>query len=124
MKHVRQPEGSRLCGHACLAIVLGITLAEACKKLGHRRGTYTKELVAALGSRATDQRLVPLRQRSSPRQAILKVRWGKTHRSHFVVKSGSKIYDPMKPGPLEVRLWEEWIAWDGGLITSALGLRP
>ncbi len=41
---MKQPSGSKLCGQVCLALILGISLDESIKLVGHRHGTSTKEL--------------------------------------------------------------------------------
>jgi len=48
IKPVFQPAGSRLCGHACVAMVVGVPLEEVIAVIGHSHGTKTKELVSAL----------------------------------------------------------------------------
>jgi hypothetical protein len=47
---VRQPPGSVLCGQACLAMVAGLTLDEACYLVGHRQQTGPSEIAPALGA--------------------------------------------------------------------------
>jgi hypothetical protein len=50
MQLVLQPEGSSLCGQACVAMAAGVSLEAATKAVGHgkERGTYTREIIAAL----------------------------------------------------------------------------
>lgn len=42
---ILQPTHSSLCGHCCLATILDITLDDAIKLIGHRRGTKSRELI-------------------------------------------------------------------------------
>jgi hypothetical protein len=51
MRHVVQPAGSNLCGQACVATILGISLKEAIKLVGTEGKTNTKQLVRALRKR-------------------------------------------------------------------------
>lgn len=39
-----QPPNSSICGHCCLAVILGIPLQDAINLIGHERGTKTREL--------------------------------------------------------------------------------
>lgn len=48
MKLILQPPQSYLCGHCCVAMVAGVTLAQAIGTIGHLKGTKTKEIVKAL----------------------------------------------------------------------------
>lgn len=90
--------------------------------MGHKRSTRTRELVKAIGTLAKDRRLIPLRQRPAPHKAVLKVRWGDSNRSHFVVKVGKLIYDPAFPQAWDLHDWETWIQHRKGRVTSALEL--
>lgn len=48
MRYVRQPEGSSLCGQACVAMLAGISLEESIAIFGSRGSTTTKQVVAVL----------------------------------------------------------------------------
>jgi len=49
MKLVRQPEGSSLCGQACVATIAGVSLEESIRAFdGTRGGTRTKQVINAL----------------------------------------------------------------------------
>lgn len=45
---IRQPEGSALCGQACVAMVAGVSLERAIGVVGHQRGTHTRDIVRGL----------------------------------------------------------------------------
>lgn len=49
--HLRQPEGSSLCGQTVVAMILGITLEEAIALVGKRGATSRADLERALGER-------------------------------------------------------------------------
>lgn len=122
--HVRQPEGSRLCGHSVLAMVLGVPLDRACEVMGHRRGTRTRELVAALGEHALDSRLRVIGKRpllGVPDPCVLKVRWKKG--SHYVLRVGTAVYDPEFPRAVDLLFWTGRVALAEGRITSFLPVR-
>lgn len=113
LKNVRQPEGSKCCGQAVVATLLGLTLEESIERFGSRAATNWPDLYRVLHwtvevpkklTRCTDLRKVPAR-------AILVVKYGKHPTrgyecSHWLLKYGSRIYDP------------EGIVknWGGGLI--------
>lgn len=124
--HVRQPADSKLCGHSVLAMVSGVSLEEACKTLGHRRGTRTGELVAALGDLALCGRLSVIGRRpllSLPDPCILKVCWEERHRSHYVLRVGTSAFDPVFSVPLDLSHWAVYVEQKKGRITSYLPVR-
>ena len=104
-------------------MVLNISITEAIEKMGHKRSTRTRELVAALGSRVKDKRLIPVRQRPIPEWAVLKVTWeNKPRRSHFVIHFYGYIYDPLiYAGKITKHNWDLWLE-GRGRVTSALKL--
>lgn len=104
-------------------MVLGLDLASGVERMGHKRATKTRELVAALGDRAKDKRLVPVRQRPVPEHAILKVTWNGPRRSHFVVHWAGYIYDPEWPDKETKHIWDLWVECYGR-VTSALEVAP
>lgn len=48
MNLIQQPWDSKLCGHCCVAMVAGVSLAKVIGAIGHLEGTKTKEIVSAL----------------------------------------------------------------------------
>jgi hypothetical protein len=105
---VSQPDGSKLCAHCCVAMVLGITLEEAIKRVGHRRGTRNHELVRALG---VTGKFLPSRDVTDP--SIIRIK-GPKSRHHVALLAGGKVYDPdyAKPAPS----FDEWVRFvEGGL---------
>ncbi len=122
--HVRQPSGSRLCGHSVLAMIRGVPLEKACEMMGHKRGTRTRELVAALGSQALYQRLVVIGRRpllDLPDPCVLKVKWKKG--SHYVLRAGTAVHDPEFPRAVDLLFWTGWVSQAEGRITSYLPVR-
>lgn len=100
-------------------MVLGVSLAAATTLVGKRGATRTKDLVAALGAKAKGTRLTQVRHHPEPERAILKVTWTKT-RSHYVVKDGAYIHDPIMPWRMDRQIWDRWMAQKGGRVTSWL----
>ena len=47
MRKIYQGEGTELCGQAVVATISGVSLDRAIEVIGHRKGTNTKELIAA-----------------------------------------------------------------------------
>ncbi len=48
MRHVGQEDGGSLCGHACLAMLAGQSLAQVVREVGHPEGIITREIVGYL----------------------------------------------------------------------------
>lgn len=125
MKLIRQPEGSSLCGQACIAMIAGVTLDEAiaaCKPHPRGGGTTTPEVVAALrkfGVRCADKRcrrVSRLLPALPPRALVSIARYdtqeGKrvSSRYHWMVTWDGVMYDPED-------LWPKYSGWR---ITSYL----
>lgn len=119
--HIEQPTESHLCGQACVAMCLGITLDEAIERIGHNRSTRTREIVTALGAVAAERRLVA--RRAEPEDALLKVTWaGRPRRSHWVIRRGCTIHDPALRGAVLRATYDRMITRVGGRVTSSLKL--
>ena len=124
-----QHPGSKLCGHAVVAMALGIHLDVAITLIGHQRTTKTRELVKALGnlvcSPHVEPRLTQIWGRhlwDLPEVSVLRVRWHQgTDRGHFVLRDGPYIHDPLEAGPHPIASWEEKIE-PHGKVTSFLPL--
>ena len=99
MKLVRQSPQSKVCGQACLAMLLGVTLLKACELVGHRKGTKTRELVAVLRAHGKQcgSRLVPFRRWGlHPRfKGLAKLSCGVSN-WHWVVVWDDFVYDPLR----------------------------
>ena len=48
MRHIQQPRNSELCGHACLAMLAGVSLDYAITVIAHTKGTTTEQMIAAI----------------------------------------------------------------------------
>lgn len=121
---VRQPEGSNLCAHACLAMVLGISLQDACDHMGHKRKTYTRELVNALGPAAGSKRLIVAKKLEQiPETAILRIKWNDHVTGHFSLRVGPCVYDPLFQSRVTVDTWLALVRTDGARLTSFLPIR-
>ncbi|HEY8098614.1 MAG TPA: hypothetical protein VIE65_21320 [Methylobacter sp.] len=122
--HIQQPPGSSLCAHACLAMILGISLDEACTLMGHRRKTLTRELVKALGQNVLGPSLIFIStEHPIPDTVVLKVNWytgNKKRRGHFVLKIGENLHDPMLQFVVDFHQWIAAATKEGMRITSFL----
>lgn len=92
---VLQPPGSNMCGQACLAMVLNISIEEACVVVKTRGKTTTRMLVDGLrsmGMKIPDKRVL---FRGFDRLPVVAILNGK-HRdgSHWVVWADAQPYDP------------------------------
>jgi hypothetical protein len=121
IEHIRQPGGSKVCGHSCLAMILGIPLEQAIGLIGHRHGTRTRELLKHLGTRALDSRLrVITKKLILPDFALLKVRWADITFGHYVLKIHKLVHDPELPIGVPIEDWNLWIISMHGKVTSYL----
>jgi hypothetical protein len=96
MKLVRQPPGSNLCGQACLATLLGISLDEAVTLVGVEGGTRTKHLkraLSAMGVPHASRRTLGAPERDDT--ALLFFWSADRSAAHWVLWHGRKYYDPI-----------------------------
>lgn len=99
MKLIKQPENSNLCGQACVAMLLGISLEESIELIGKKGKTSLKHLKPAISSKY----IVKDRERTTSmpiysRVALLSIKFDYSKvikpYTHWVVKSGVYIFDP------------------------------
>ena len=93
---VYQPIGSYLCGQACLAMILNISLDSACMIVGHRHGTTTKAVVRALdmcGIRNSGK-LIRRPKREDSKRWVVKMKYPGFSGWHWVLWWDEEIYDP------------------------------
>lgn len=104
MRLVRQPEGSRLCGQACVAMLLGISLDGAVELVGTRRGLRARQIVEALrtGSVHPGPRIMGAPPHDK-RTALVTLLWTERRRAnhfnrvkHQVVLHRGRIFDSMQ----------------------------
>lgn len=108
-------------------MVLGISLGDACARVGHSHATLTRDLVRALGDLCLDSRLVLVTSRPLPSHAILKTQeidCPKDGPFHWVLRAGPYIYDPSLCTPVSLEGWQEVrCVRRGWRVTSTLKLR-
>jgi hypothetical protein len=88
-----------VCGQAVLASILNCSLAEACKLVGHRHGTQTRELIKALRKNgvAVADRLESARFNELPPRAILKATKSAGAKNwHWLLYWDGQIHDPYR----------------------------
>jgi hypothetical protein len=91
---ILQPNGSNLCGQSVIAMLLDIELEEACKLVGHKRQTWTRDMTRTLraaGWQTSDKRITISSKTQLPELCIINMKWAKRQR-HWVIKSGQEIY--------------------------------
>jgi hypothetical protein len=99
-KLIIQPTGSLVCGQACVAMLLGWSLAEACAIFKHEKGTRTRDLVRVLrvfGVECPDKLITISRQNPIPERCIMKVSPPTGTRpwwSHWTLRFDGVTYDP------------------------------
>lgn len=109
VSHIQQPEGSKVCGAACVAMVLGLSLDAAIERIGHRRGVRNREVIAALGARAASARAQLWRNADTlPAECLIRAKGPKRH-WHLVLRADGKVFDPAWPVPAPSL--GEWLTW-------------
>ena len=97
MKILLQPEGSSLCGQACVAMLAGITLEESIKVFGSRAGTSTKQVVEALrslGVKCADGLTRITKSRGKSEACMVVQHFDGAKHTHWVVYLNGLYYDP------------------------------
>lgn len=125
IKHIQQPEDSLLCGQTCVAMILGITLSEAVHKIGHKKGTWAKELINVLKKKfkknIRSKRIKNAKKNKLPDTAIIKVIWRPNMllkaKGHWVLKYKNKIHDPAFSTELGWRKWKNEIKYRGRIVS-------
>jgi len=92
MKLVRQPEGSNLCGQACVATICNISLEDAIILVRTKGKTKTKHLKCALHEMNIKhgERRFP----GMPKEGSALLYWQSDSGAHWTVWHRKKHYDP------------------------------
>ena len=88
---LKQPEGSKLCGHVCLSKILNIPLHGAIQLIGHIKGTKTKDLVVHFPHNS-------IQVGQPTRYSLCKCRpksWKCKGDWHWVIYLNEEIFDPV-----------------------------
>ena len=121
MKLVLQPLESRVCGQACVAMLMDMELCDAIELVGKKGATRIKDLSKAIREKyeCLDRLQKVNKLNLFPENAILRIRWDKKN-SHWILKCGDTVYDPSF-GQHNFRAYQ--MAMEGiGTITSYLQL--
>lgn len=98
MKLVRQPEGSSLCGQACVATIAGVSLEESIRAFdGTRGGTRTKQVINALrkfGIACGDKLLRITKKQNKTSTCIVTLHFDGCKGKHWVVYHEGRYLDP------------------------------
>ena len=129
VRHVLQPDDSRVCGQVAVAVITGKTLEEVCVVVGHRKSTKTRDLIAALKELKRDcagSRCIPTRSFFDEKEGTflaqvrgtcitdVKCNW------HWAAVHGGLVYDGNEEGPVPLRLYQHL---PGRIITSILEVK-
>jgi hypothetical protein len=100
---IKQPTNSSVCGQCCLGTILGLSLDQAIKLVGHNRGTRLKKdlypHIQAISDRLTKGFPV--------NYSLCKVHYAKVKATHWVLYRNHKIYDPNIGGWVPSEIWED-----------------
>jgi hypothetical protein len=116
MKLVLQPEGSDLCGQACVAMVAAVSLRRAIEATGHEHATTTGDVVGALETLGIEchGKLVRLSRKrpNIPTRAMVHICRSEViserrrAASHWMVSWDGKIFDPGGRYPQGFEKWK------------------
>jgi hypothetical protein len=97
--HIQQPSGSSICGHCCVAMVLGVQVDKIIQEIGHKHGTKAKELVGVLRNHgvgcAPKRKVWTGKNGPLPERAILSVSGQSHSRYHWVLLWDNEVHDPV-----------------------------
>ena len=104
---IKQPLGSKQCGQASLAMLTGISLERAVELVGKKKGTKTKDLVAAarkLGLDCPDRlKVLGRKTLAELERALVKVKVPGQSNWHWIAVIDGKVFDPAPAFPFP--LW-------------------
>lgn len=126
IKHVSQPPGSRFCGQACVAMVLGCSLDDARQLMPYNRATRTRDLLNVLERSAVDSRMRTVRDKPIQEPAIVRAydtRRGRSAIGHLVLFAAGKVHDPEWSAPLSRAEWVRRLHREGWAVASYLRVR-
>src|SRR5574337_1067996 len=91
----KQPEDCSLCGQTAVAVIVGCSLDEAIRAVGHKHGTTTRDLVRALRlfGVSCEDRCRPMPGRVAPNLGLAQVHTPERSGWHWVVVHAGRIYD-------------------------------
>lgn len=93
----RQPAGSSLCGHCCVAMTAGVSVHKAVETIGHRKGTRWPDVIKALRILKIDcpNRARRINALPKPPFCIVLLRSKRDKKfGHFCVYSHGAWFDP------------------------------
>ena len=103
MRHLQQPQDSKLCGQCCVAMLLDVEISKAIALVGHAGPTSPDQLIRAIrkGGRNCDPSLIVGRPRGT---CLVKLnRPGRRSGNfHWVVYDRGVWHDPGQPAPNSV----------------------
>lgn len=114
-----QSPGSRVCGQTCVAMALGITIAEAIRLVGRRGGTKGSDLLRGIqagGGTAIAHKIFRGRSRIRreelmlPTRCIARIRYQGDACAHWILVWNGHIYDPYpepRPWKYEVSVFRD-----------------
>ena len=93
---IKQPEGSNLCGQACVAMIAGISLEESIKLFKSRGKTRTKQLYYALKERgiSCSNKAIRIKNYNKPKLCIVIIHYSDCKNTHWCVWHNNKYYNP------------------------------
>ena len=96
IKLVRQPEDSNLCGHACVAMIAGISLNESIELFNSKGTTTTKNVYEALQKKeiSCSNKAVRIKNNNKPKFCMVVIHYSGCKNTHWCIWHNNKYYNP------------------------------
>lgn len=93
---IKQPDGSSLCGQACVAMIVGISLNESIKLFNSKGATTTRKLYHALQKRGIfcSNKAVRIKNDNKPKLCIVLIHYTGYKDTYWCVWNNNKYYNP------------------------------
>lgn len=117
---ILQPRRSSLCGQAVVAMLLGVSLDNACELVGHKRQTWTRDVVKALrsaGWKVPNKRVTIGPNKLPTDPCLVNIKWAKHPSRHWVVLWNEEIY-------CSLGLPTEWYKQYEGTLVKSMSFLP
>ena len=126
MKHMRQPEGSNLCGQTCVAMLIGEkNLDYVISDMRKRGKTTRKDLYQALVDYGLKpgEKLIRGYPATPDVTAIVRVKWKDINQTHWVVYQNAWVFDPALGEPATTMQYADILERHNGYVVSHFNVK-
>ena len=95
---IKQPEGSSLCGQACVAMIAGTSLDESIELFKSKGKTRTKQLHHALQKKGIScgNKAIRIKDNNKPKFCIVVIHYSGCKNTHWCIWKDNKYYDSVR----------------------------